>query len=233
MERLLMNFFNIFKKPNETVKKPRHSRAFVGARNNRFTNWLYSSFSKINLDIDNDLLNLMSRTRELSKNNNIVRSYLELMEKNIIGKSGFTLQSQVKDANGELDTALNEEIEWKFYEWGKAANGFLTVDHSLGSKELDKLILRTLLVDGEVFIRIHKNVKNPVGVSFELVDAMSIDFTKRREASGSQNAIVMGIEIDKHYNPVAYYLRPRRHCSISDGERGESSCIGDDSHLQA
>lgn len=231
MERLLMNLFNIFK-PNETVKKPRN-RAFNGARNNRFTNWIYSSLAKINLDIDNDLITLISRTRELSKNNVIVRSYLELMEKNVIGKSGFTLQSQVKDENGELDTALNEEIEWQFYEWGKTSNGFLTVDHMLGSKELDKLILRTLLVDGEVFIRIHKNASNPFSVSFEIIDAMSIDFTKRREASGSQNAIVMGIEIDKHYKPVAYYLRPRRHSNISNGERGESSCIGDDSHLQA
>ncbi len=37
---------------------------------------------------------------------------------------------------------------------------------------------------------------------------MSIDFTKRREASGSQNAIILGVEVDKKYKPVAYWYRP-------------------------
>ena len=89
--------------------------------------------SKINLDLDTGLITLLSRTRELAKNNAIVRSYLELMEKNVIGKSGFTLQSQIQ-TNGKLDKELNEFIEWEYYDWCKAANGFLTIDHSMGRK---------------------------------------------------------------------------------------------------
>ena len=113
-----MNLFSIMTKRNAPAKKI--TRAFAGARSTRFTDWIYSTFSKINLDIDNDFLTLVTRARELSKNNNVVRSYLELMEKNVIGKSGFSLQSQVKKPNGELDTELNAQFEWQFYEWGKA-----------------------------------------------------------------------------------------------------------------
>lgn len=65
-----------------------------------------------------------------------------------------------------------------------------------------------MLIDGECFIRVHKNSSNPYGVSFEVIDAMAIDFTKRREFSGRQNAIVLGVEIDRNYKPVAYWLRP-------------------------
>ena len=223
MEISLMNFFSIMTKRNAPAKK--RTRAFAGARSTRFTDWIYSTFSKINLDIDNDFLTLVTRARELSKNNNVVRSYLELMEKNVIGKSGFSLQSQVKKPNGELDTELNDEIEWQFYEWGKASNGFLTVDGALGAKELDRLILRSLLIDGEVFIRVHRRAKNPIGLSFELVDALSIDYTKRREATGGQNAIVLGVEIDSRYKPVAYWLRRRGHDDISGWRRGEGPCV--------
>ena len=61
----------------------------------------------------------------------------------------------------------------------------------MGHLDFDALILRTLLVDGEVFIRIHKEVKNPYGLTFELIDAASVDYTKIREATEGQNGIVI------------------------------------------
>lgn len=107
---------------NLPIKAPR-KRSLVGATQHRFVNWLTNtSYQKINLDLDTGLITLITRARELAKNNMIVRSYLELMEKNIIGKAGFTLQSQVKDQNGKLDTKLNDFLEWEFYDWMKATN---------------------------------------------------------------------------------------------------------------
>lgn len=214
------------KKTTENVAKTTHKRAFTGSLPSRFVNWIYGeSYSKINLDLDNGLIKLLERTRELAKNNIIVRSYLDMNEKNIIGKTGFVLQSQIKDKNGVLNDDLNDYIEWKWWEFGKLSNGYLTIDGGMGHEEFDKLILRTLLVDGEVFIRVHKNVSNPFKLSFSLVDAMSIDFTKRREFSMNQNAIVLGIEINKNYKPVAYYYRPRNYCCLSSRKGRENTCI--------
>ena len=80
----------------------------------------------------------------------------------------------------------------------------------MGHNELDALILRTLIIDGEVFIRIH-HPNNKYGLSFEIVDSASIDYTKRREfsyAGSIGTAIVLGVEIDRYYKPVRYYMRP-------------------------
>ncbi len=184
------NYFATKALTSTPIGKQLNVRAFKGAKHSRFTQWLYASFAKINLDINQDLINLIARTRELAKNNVLVRSYLEMCEKNIIGRTGFILQSQMKKSDGTLDSFLNDELEWEWYEFGKLSNNALTVDGGLGHHEFDKLILRTLLIDGEVFIRVHK-AKNAWGLSFELIDSMSIDSTKIREASKGQNAIVL------------------------------------------
>ncbi len=215
--------FNIIKRFfNREKQQPpkRNKRSFQGAAMTRLVNWLNNtSYSKINLDLDDGLITLLTRARELAKNNIIVRSYLDMNEKNVIGKTGFVLQSQIKDQNGKLDDRLNDYIEWKWFEFGKLSNGFLTVDGGMGHEEFDKLILRTLLIDGEVFIRVHKDASNPFRLSFEIIDAMSIDFTRRREGTPSQNAIVLGVEIDRYYRPVRYYMRPRNDNYISSRKR--------------
>lgn len=189
-------------------------RSLKGGRLSRLTNWINATLTRVNADVNADLLNTITKCRDLAKNEAIIRAYLSSCQKNIIGKSGITLQCQLKKSNDELDEKLNDEIEWAFYDWGKAMNGFLTVDGQTGHNDFDALILRTLLIDGEVFIRIHNEVKNPYGLSFELIDSASIDFTKIREASQGQNAIVLGVEVDKYYKPVAYYLKPRKQHNL-------------------
>lgn len=77
------------KKPENIEQKPvvkKQKRAFKGARNGRLTTWLFSSFNKINLDTKQDLVTLITRCRDLSKNNEIMRSHLNNFEKNIIRK---------------------------------------------------------------------------------------------------------------------------------------------------
>lgn len=201
--------------------KKMNSRSFKSARRNRYTEWINASLTKINSDINADLLGAITKCRDLAKNDPIIRSYLSSCQKNIIGKSGFILQSQLKDGEGKLNNKLNDEVEWLYYDWGKAMNGYITMDGTMGSNDLDALILRTLLIDGEVFIRIHRGRHNPYGLSFELIDSASIDFTKIREATNSVNAIVLGIEVDKYYKPVAYYLKPGNSTSyqVGVGER--------------
>lgn len=229
---IIKRFLNFKRFFNFKSTAPQNKRSLAGSLPSRFVNWLYgTSYSKINLDLDTGLTTLLTRVRELAKNNIIVRSYLDMNEKNIIGKTGFVLQSQIKSADGKLNDDLNDYIEWRWWEFGKLSNGYLTVDGGMGHEEFDKLILRSLLTDGEVFIRVHKN-SSLYGISFELIDAMSIDFTKMREFSGNQNAIVLGVEIDKNYKPVAYYFKPRNNNCISSGNGRKNTCIRDDSYIQ-
>ena len=192
---LLKRWFH--KEEPQAPKGKKMQRNLKGAIRNRYTNWLNATLQRANADINQDLITVITKCRDLAKNDSITRAYLGACQKNIIGKTGFELQCQMKKSENELD------------EKGKPINNFLTVDGGMGHVEFDALILRTLIIDGEVFIRIHKEAKNPYGLSFELIDAASIDYTKVREAAKGVNAIVLGVEVDKYYKPVAYYYRPR------------------------
>ena len=198
-----MKLFNIFKKE----QKKKSTRGFKGALKTRFTNWLFASFNKINVDTKYEFKQLILRVRDLAKNNEIFRSHLNNIEKSIIGKQGFRLQSLVKAPTGELDAAINDELELAWYDFGKRSNGYITKCGELGDRDLDALILRTLMIDGEVFIRIIKDAKNPYGISFKILDSLCIDFDKNRPQSNYENAIVAGIEIDKDNRPVNYYYK--------------------------
>ena len=150
-----MNF-----KSNRTFPKSL-TRGFIGATYNRMSDWDNEVMAPINLDLATQQREVIKKCRYLAKNNDIVRSYLGMAVKNIIGKMGIQLQSQMKSANGDLDESFNDELEWAWYEWGKKSNGMLTVDGQMGHTDFDGLILRTLLIDGEVFIMIHRDAKNP------------------------------------------------------------------------
>lgn len=197
--------FNLFKK--HISKENNFIRSFKGANSSRFTNWINSTLTPINVEINADLVKLIIRTRDLAKNDDVVRAYLSMLEKNIIGNTGFNLQSQIKNSDNTLNTKINDQLEWQWYDFCSASNGYLTVDGQLGSHELDKLILRTLIIDGECFIKIHKNANNPFYLSFEVLDSLSIDWTKNKDFGSDNYAIVTGIEVDKHYKPRYYYVK--------------------------
>lgn len=71
------------------------------------------------------------------------------------------------------------------------------------------MILNRLLIDGECFVRIFRDAPNPYGLAFEVLDSLSIDWTKRREGLVTgQNPIILGVEVDRYGRPVNYYYKP-------------------------
>ena len=179
--------FKLFTKASVVKTTPesnyqKNERSFAGAVKSRFTNWIYASFKKFSVDTKQDLRNLITRTRELAKNNEVFRSHLNNMVKSIIGQQGFRLQSLVKNEDGTLNDEVNRELERAWWDFGKRLNGYITKNGLLSDIDLDSLILRTLIIDGEVFIRINKDIKNPYGISFTVIDSLQIDTTKNQLA---------------------------------------------------
>lgn len=82
----IKNFFTSKKQVEEPKKRITKKRSFKGARSGRLTTWLFSGFNKINHDTKQDLAILITRCRDLSKNNEIMRSHLNNFDKNIIRK---------------------------------------------------------------------------------------------------------------------------------------------------
>lgn len=83
---------NIFSKKQPVAQpetKRTKKRSFKAAIPTRFTAWLNSTFSPINRDLKNDLVSLIEKSRDLAKNNEIFRSYLDTLDKSIIGNQRF------------------------------------------------------------------------------------------------------------------------------------------------
>lgn len=224
-----MNLLNLFKKEEKVItpeivnsnnkRKPRTgSRGFKGAVGGRLTNWFLSTFTKINQDLKNNLRQLIIRCRDLAKNNEVFRSHINNIEKYVIGQQGFRLQSLVK-VNGELQEDINTELENAWWDFGKRLNGYITKDGEMGDKDFDALILRTLIIDGEVFIKIDRNARNPYGLSFSIIDSLSLEMEYSQEFTPFQNAVIMGIEVDRDYKPINYYIREGNVDNYLVGER--------------
>ena len=202
--------FSILKREKTKPVKKKSSttsyqRAFKAAMGTRFTDWLFTSNHKVNNDLINQLRILVERSRDLSKNNELFRAYINNCIRGIVGAEGFRLQMQIKNSDGTLNEALNDQIEWAWYEFTKKPN--LQVSQKLNDVDFDTLLFRTLLIDGEAFIQIIKDSYSPYGVKFKLIDTLSVDTDYLQIMTETQNGIYNGVEVDHNYKVVRYWLR--------------------------
>ena len=202
--------FNILKKeqPKPVRKKnaaSTYQRAFKAAMNSRFIDWLFTSGHKVNNDLISQLKVLIERSRDLSKNNQLFRAYLNNCIKGVVGAEGFRLQMQIKNADGTLNEELNDQIEWAWYDFTNKKR--LQTSEKLRDVDFDTLLYRTLLVDGEAFIQVIKDNDSPYGVKFRLIDSLAVDTNYLQIMTETQNGIYNGVEVDHDYRVVRYWLR--------------------------
>lgn len=115
-----------------------------------FSDFIQSSFSadsqlRYNLEV------LRNRSRELVRDNEFARRYVNLMKTNIVGDKGFHLQVKATNDDGSLDAPGNTIIENAFKSWGRLGNP--TVDGRLTWLDCQKYAIETLVRDGEVFVK--------------------------------------------------------------------------------
>ena len=167
-------------------------RYFSAAKNTRLLEWLVS-YQKINSGLKQDLVNFVLKTRQFSDDKEIVTALLENYRRNVTGPDGFKLQSKSKNS---------KEVErlWKL--WNSRVGGYLTFDSHQSGRDFDNMILRTFIVDGEVFIHRAFDPLSPFGWRYEIIDSMDVDpFYSEEFRDGSR--ICMGIEIDPRGRPTA------------------------------
>ena len=192
-------------KPKKKTNTNSYQRAFKAAFNSRFVDWLFTSGHKVNNDLISQLKVLIERSRDLAKNNEIFRAYLNNCLKGVVGAEGFRLQMQIKNSDGTLNEALNDQIEWAWYDFTNKRK--LQTSQKLRDVDFDTLLFRTLLVDGEAFIQVIKDSQSPYGVKFKLIDSLAIDTELLQIMTETQNGIYNGVEVDHDYKVVRYWLR--------------------------
>ena len=193
-----------------------YQRAFKAAFNSRFIDWLFTSGHKVNNDLISQLKVLIERSRDLSKNNELFRAYLNNCERGIVGAEGFRLQMQIKNSDGTLNEELNDEIEWAWYDFTNKRK--LQTSQKLRDVDFDTLLLRTLIVDGQAFIQIIKDSNSPYGVKFKLIDTLAVDTELLQIMTQTQNGIYNGVEVDHDYKVIRYWLREAYNGNYQSGK---------------
>lgn len=173
-----------------------------------------------------DMYRVRNRSRQLARGNKWVTGYLRTMRQNVLGSKGFAFQSYVTTAfkfgdasEGVVDEIANDQIEEAIAVQGLKSN--LTTRKILNRKQLDALILRKVIVDGEVLLRKRRGFDNACRFAWQVIDADYLDQNLNRVEDGLDqggvrvaapgNITKMGVELDAVDKfPVAYWFLHRR-----------------------
>ncbi len=185
----------------ERVKKRLYHAGAQATRLNQ--DWVLSLHSP-DYEARSDLRILRSRARQLARDNPYIRGFLNLIASNVIGWQGMRLQGRHVTDRGEVHERANASIEAAWNDFSLPENSSVT--GRLAMTDVAKLVLQTVLVDGECLIRKIKGFPNAHGFSLQLLDADQLDELYNRAASDGVNEIRMGVEIDQWGRSVAYYL---------------------------
>ncbi len=179
-------------------------RDYLGARLGRGMSYIVG-LQRQDAEIRRDIAGLRAHSRFLDKNNPWMRSYLRIMETDLVGPKGFTLQAQLRKNNNDLWEPFNGNIESAFKDWGRRET--CCVDGRFSFLQVQRQMGRSLPLDGEVFIREVFGFDNGFGYALQFLDPDLLDHNLNQEPGNGQNAIVMGVELDAWGRPVAYWFR--------------------------
>ena len=158
-----------------------------------------------------NLNRIKARTRDLARNNDYARHFLRLLESNVIGPNGLTLQSR-RYQGDKLDRPFNLALESHWKTSGKLKHS-PTACGGMTRRELASLWLRTLAIDGEVLEVFYPGHSNRYRFASRIVDSALIDWQKN-ELLPNGNRIKMGVEVDDNDRPVAFWLLTRNPSDI-------------------
>ena len=146
---------------------------------------------------------LIDRARDLERNSDMVNAALGAILRNSIGPTGILPQARVIRATGREDEKKNDLLEELWQEWSHPENCDISATSSFS--EMQTLVLRRRIVDGEVFIRKIWTRDGKFPLRLQVLETDQLD-TMIDENGG--NRVYQGIEVDEYLRPVAYWFRP-------------------------
>lgn len=191
---------------------PIQKRAFEAAKIGNTTNDWISTARSVNWDIRQGLPALRARARDLRFNDPYAKRFVELVKKNVVGPDGFIFRNKsfdwIKDGNNFkklFDKIANQKIQDGFWDWNKKQ--YCSITEDVFFIELCQLIMATVAVDGEIFI---KKIKDPNinkhGFTLQLIEADYVDERLTKKLPNG-NFIDMGIEYTPYKKVVAYWIK--------------------------
>jgi lambda family phage portal protein len=182
-------------------------RSYSGALQNRlFADWLLSVQTG-DASLQNNLLTLRDRCRDMDRNNPWIRRYLEACEDNILKpRVAFSLQMQCTFPPDfkKPDKMARDLIEMKWAEWSQKKNCTSNGEDSLF--EVCRLSVRSQKRDGGILIRKIKDPNiNQFGFALRMIEIDHLDHNYTTKLSNGSR-VVMGVEKNSQDKVTAYYL---------------------------
>lgn len=189
-------------KKSDTFKRLSKQRLFQASEvNDALASWTTSTVTPDEL-VFKSLRVLRARSRQLMVATDFAPQFIRLCENHIIGNTGFRFCGKARDGS-ELDIKANAALERAWRKWSKGKACDYKGKHNQVS--FDKLIMRTVAVDGEAFVQ-ELTGKNGQ-VAFRIYDPEMVPIEYNIAKSQGQNLVRFGIEYDSSDRPVAYYFR--------------------------
>ena len=164
-----------------------------------------------------NLTTIRKRCRQLAVENGEAAGILLDFESDIIGPHGAILQFRARRPRGALLENLNDTVEGGFKAWG--ARGMCTKCGSYDLAQLQRMMLRTVIVDGEFLAIKHRDPNLAHGYALQIVDPDQLDVDCNQRANANGVSVVMGVECDRFGKPLAYHIWEGHPESTNRGER--------------
>jgi lambda family phage portal protein len=189
-------------------------RSFTAGSHNRLNASFTSHDIALNSLLESQLATIRARSRNLSRNTAPGRRYLSLVRNNIVGPTGFRLQSSCGDyktVNGMqkwvLDTEANDAIATHFKIWCEANHCDITGQSTF--TDITALNTVGLARDGEFITReIIGTKETPYRYQLQVlaIDRLDLNY---HAALNNGNTVRMGVERNSAGKPIAFYILER------------------------
>ena len=182
-------------------------RTYANAKQSRLTVGWNANNTSADSELHSSLTTLRARSRALVRDASYAKRARVLVVNNVIGP-GIGLQAQVRSTRGELNKRANSEIEAEHEKWARGDS--CHTGGRLGLRQFERTCMAQIFEAGEVLVREHnqKFGNSAVPYALELIEAERIaDSLPAPYQAAPGNQVIMGIEVDRFYRPVAYYIR--------------------------
>lgn len=192
---------------------PRTRTFFAGAQQNRLTRDFLDQWMSGRQELRYELRTLRMRSRELCRNTPIGQRYLGLVDENVLGHEGITLQMRMTGANGEPDEEANQAIEAAWAEWGRLGN--CTLDGRYSWRDFEGAALEQTARDGDGLVELIEGARNEYGFAVQLIDPDRLDGDMNINVTG--RTVVMGVEVDRVNRPLTYHILTEHPADVGGG----------------
>ena len=186
----------------------RATRNFEAAMSDRLNaSWNHPSLTA-NEEIARALEITRNRARDLAKNNEFAKKYLDLVVANVVGSNGFSLQALASE-DGTPDALARSLIETAFATWSRRGN--CEVSARLCFADVQRQVIESWARDGEaLLIQITgKDAGNAHGYTLRLLEIERLPVQYTKDLKDGKQA-VMGVELDQNNKAVAYWINKGR-----------------------